>query len=218
MNRYLLSFSCLFLLACTNEETPLTDPIEDRKIYTVEVAFNWRAEQLPSSIGEFPDGAHFSPVIGAIHTEGNGFFEKGGSSTAGMEAMAETGATTILSQEIEAQVATREALTLFEAQAGSTATQAVEITDINAQDEFVFLSLVSMIAPSPDWFVALQNIPLKDANGNWLDRIEVPLRNLDAGTDSGAVFTAANLNTDPKGRIEAFADGVSLGKVVIRKQ
>lgn len=218
MNSYLLSFFCLFLLACAKEEAPLTDPIEDRKIYTVEVAFNWRAEQLPSSLGVFPDGAHFSPVIGAIHTEGNGFFEKGGSASAGMKAMAETGATTILSQEIEAQIATGEALTLFVAQTGGTATQAVEITDINAQDEFVFLSLVSMIAPSPDWFVALQNIPLKDANGNWLDRIEVSLRNLDAGTDSGAIFTATNLNTDPRGRIEAFADGVSLGKVVIQEQ
>ena len=61
--------------------------------------------------------------------------------------------------------------------------------------------MVSMIAPSPDWFIAVQNIALKDADGSWLDTIEVPFTTWDAGTDDGAVFTAGNQDSQPRGSI-----------------
>jgi hypothetical protein len=45
-----------------------------------------------------------------------------------------------------------------------------------------------MIAPSPDWFAALENQNLL-ANGQWADRLSVPARAYDASTDSGLTFT-----------------------------
>ena len=53
-----------------------------------------------------------------------------------------------------------------------------------------------MLAPSPDWFVGVSALPLVE-DGEWRERVEVMLRVYDAGTDDGAVFTAANADSQP---------------------
>ena len=53
-----------------------------------------------------------------------------------------------------------------------------------------------MIAPSPDWFVGVHDLPMLE-NGNWRDTITVPLYAYDAGTDSGVSYRSANSATTP---------------------
>ena len=75
---------------------------------------------------------------------------------------------------------------------------------------FPFLTLVSMIAPSPDWFVGVDGISLREAEC-WAPRIEMELVGYDAGTDSGATFTAPNADVtphEPIGPIEALPANV----------
>ena len=60
-----------------------------------------------------------------------------------------------------------------------------------------YVTLVSMLAPSPDWFVGVSGLSLLAEDGTWKDREEVSLLLYDAGTDDGATFTAANANSDP---------------------
>jgi hypothetical protein len=63
------------------------------------------------------------------------------------------------------------------------------------------LSLVTMIAPSPDWFAALEAENLLDASDQWAPQRRVPARAYDAGTDSGPTFTAPDRPTLPAGAV-----------------
>ncbi len=56
--------------------------------------------------------------------------------------------------------------------------------------------LVTMLAPSPDWFVGVSGFDLCDAD-SWHDEIEIDLFAYDAGTDSGTSYTSANADTQP---------------------
>jgi hypothetical protein len=58
-----------------------------------------------------------------------------------------------------------------------------------------------MIAPSPDWFVAVSNVALVE-NGKFIEELTVESEAFDSGTDSGVDFNSDNINTDP-------AEGIS---------
>ena len=53
-----------------------------------------------------------------------------------------------------------------------------------------------MIAPRPDWFVAVENVVLFE-NGEWIESMTVQASTYDAGTDSGLSFASENLATSP---------------------
>ncbi len=52
---------------------------------------------------------------------------------------------------------------------------------------FNSISFVTMISPSPDWFIGIPNMSLMK-NGKWIDDITIPLYVYDAGTDKGMEF------------------------------
>ena len=210
----------LILYGCTKEKTSNATPLQDSAQYQLEVFFDWTASRHPSELGPFPAGAHFSPLIGSIHQENHSFFSKGSTASQGMESMAETGATAILTREVQEQINAGVALRLLQANGSTSAQETKSLGVISADGDHAFLTIVSMIAPSPDWFVAVQNLALKDSLGNWLETIEAPLVSLDAGTDSGHQFTAPNEDTQPKGSIEAFVteNSISLGRIRLTKE
>ena len=58
------------------------------------------------------------------------------------------------------------------------------------------VSVASMLAPSPDWFVGLSSFSLlKD--GSWIDNITLDIRVYDAGTEQGDGFSRGNAASDP---------------------
>jgi len=79
--------------------------------------------------------------------------------------------------------------------------------------------LASMAAPSPDWFVGVNAVDLYDASKKeWIKKKTIQLKLYDAGTDSGTLFTAANLATNPTENISLltesevdFEDGLKSG-------
>ena len=80
-------------------------------------------------------------------------------------------------------------------------TDMVEGIDIEVTADYPYVSLISMIFPSPDWFIGGDSINLCN-NGNWRDSWNVAmLPPWDAGTDSGTTFTADDVETSPQGNI-----------------
>lgn len=61
-----------------------------------------------------------------------------------------------------------------------------------------------MIAPSPDWMIAINSISLLDGSGDWKNEIVLDLFPNDAGSDSGIDYTSANNNTSPKEPISSL--------------
>ena len=109
--------------------------------------------------------------------------------------MAETGSKVPLSTEIEAAIGAGTAAALLSGGGINPSPAAVESAfDITVEHSFV--TLVSMIAPSPDWFVGVHDLVLLEESG-WVEEVVVQLLPFDAGTDSGVTFTSANQVTDP---------------------
>jgi hypothetical protein len=161
--------------------------------YRVRVQGIWTAQSHPTS---YPSGAHFSPPVGSIHSGDAVFWEVGGQATPGMESMAEVGATSTLANEILAEAALGNAAPEVLLGSGFSATGTVDVTFTTTQ-AFPRLTLVTMIAPSPDWFAGVSGFALF-ADGHWRDDLVLALGGYDSGTDSGTSYQSSNDNTNPQ--------------------
>ena len=164
--------------------------------YTVTFTGAWTAEATPGGV---PDGAHFSPLIGGVHNADVAFLEAGGQATPGIESMAERGRTATLTEEIQAAGPNALSVLRKDSGPGATASDTFEAVTVTAGHPQI--TLLSMIAPSPDWFVGVFGLSLLDAEGNWADALTVNLYPWDAGTEGGDDFSFDNAATVPPGTI-----------------
>lgn len=186
---------------------PLIAQDTGHAVYDVRFESTWSSSTQPNA---FPAGAHYSPLIGAVHASGATFWEPGGISSQGMERMAELGSRTVLRNEVNAEISAGAALSVIEGP--GIGTPATADLSIELTPEFPLVTLVTMIAPSPDWFIGVGGLSLLE-DGLWKDEVTVPLLAWDAGTDSGQGFTSPNLNTTPKAPIALLQGGPLLSGV-----
>jgi hypothetical protein len=169
--------------------------------YTVTFVSEWSQANHPAG---FPGNPHFSPLIGGTHSGGVSFWEPGGLATPGIKRMAETGSPTILRGEVQSAVDAGGAGSVL--QGGGIALSPGQVGfEFEISEDFPLLTLVTMIAPSPDWFVGVHGLSLRDGDG-WLPGLEVDLWAYDAGTDSGAAYTSPNQSTSPPEPIRNISD------------
>ncbi len=144
----------------------------------------------------FPAGAHFSRVVGATHIPAVEFWRTDGIATPGIESMAETGGVGALCREIRAEAdQDRSSVCVSGDEPSFSSPGSVRFT-FDAKADHPLVTLVSMIAPSPDWFVGISGMPLREESC-WVEKIELDLVGYDAGTDSGATFTAGDADVTP---------------------
>jgi hypothetical protein len=110
--------------------------------------------------------------------------------------MAELGRTTPLDQEIGAAIANGTAEHVFTGGAIGLSPGSA-LAEFEISERFPLVTLVSMVAPSPDWFAGVAGIPLF-SGGRWIDQARFDLVPWDAGTDSGATFTSPDSATNPR--------------------
>ena len=167
-------------------------PAQPSATYIVTFDAVWSSATHPDG---FPPGPHFSGLIGATHDDSFVMWEPGALATPGIESMAETGAKSLLSGEIAAAMGGGGADTELSQGGINPSPGSVSLT-FTANAGAHWVSLVSMIAPSPDWFVGVHGLSLCENDG-WAQNVVVDLLAYDAGTDSGATYTAANADTVP---------------------
>lgn len=166
--------------------------------YEVTFDATWSSLTHP---GAYPGGAHFSQLIGATHNDQVTFWELGGIATPGIETMAETGSGGAFTTEITAAGGNVGTTILGNGvNAPGSTTSVFEI-----ETDHSYVTLVTMIAPSPDWYVGVSGINLRD-NGAWVPQLTVDLFGYDAGTDSGMLFTSSNADITPHVPIELLAE------------
>lgn len=173
--------------------SPTPTPAAPTARYRVTFDATWSAGSHPD---EFPGNPHFSPLIGATHSARVVFWEPGRTASAGIEAMAETGRTSPLDAEIEAAVGagSAEGLIRGEGLARSPGTVSLEF---QIGRDHPLVTLVTMVAPSPDWFVGVHGLGLLE-NGEWVAEKTVTLPPYDAGTDNGPTYMSPDADTMPR--------------------
>lgn len=148
---------------------------------------------------DFPSNPHFSGLIGASHSPAVRLWEEGETATPGIKNMAETGAKNPLNSEIDSLISGGSACTKISG-GGIGLSPSVVTVILTANQDCPVVSVVSMIAPSPDWFVGVSGLSLYE-NGEWIEQRVVELFPYDAGTDSGSSYTSPN---EPTGGPEAI--------------
>lgn len=178
-------------------------PPSDTAVYRVVFNATWSATTHPT---DFPPGAHFSPLIGAVHNDSVSFWASGEIASAGMEQMAETGGTGTLTREIRAHIPGNALSVINGRGIGSPASTTID--NVHVGLDYPLITLVTMIAPSPDWFVGVAGQSLRDEFGQWVDELEVVLYPYDSGTDDGPGYRSSNADSSPRQPIKSLK-GVS---------
>jgi len=142
-----------------------------------------------------PPGPHFSALVGGSHDAGVAFWQEGALATQGIEEMAELGLPFSLQAEINAAIATGHAHDV--AIGDGPESPGSGQVQIEATLAHPLATVVSMVAPSPDWFVGVSGIPLL-VNGAWVDQLVVELHAYDAGTDTGTEFLSPDADAQPQ--------------------
>ena len=78
-------------------------------------------------------------------------------------------------------------------------TEKIEI-DVEVDTNNPSISLITMIAPSPDWYVGIVNINLYE-DEKFITEATLTGKVYDAGTDDGTTFNSPNKKTDPQQKI-----------------
>lgn len=166
---------------------------EESASYRVTFTSTWRAATHPDA---FPPTAHFSDLIGATHSARWTLWAVGGLASPGIERMAEGGKARPLADEVGAAIRTGDAGTLLRGPDLERSPGSVSL-DFRVTRAFPLVSLVSMLAPSPDWFIGVAGFSLCD-DDRWATERTVVLYAYDAGTDSGTTYETPDLDTQPR--------------------
>ena len=173
----------------------------------------WDDLVSPSGV---PGGAHFTTLIGGVHSDDVSFVTAGGTATAGVESMAETGGISGLRREVQAAIDAVDslgdpeptALSVVSGRLGGGADASATIDALEFTSQFPRLTVASMIAPTPDWFVGVSGLSMLDSAGHWLRSSAVNLYPWDAGSEDDVAhnggFSLGGANTVPKEPIRSL--------------
>ena len=179
--------------------------------YHVRFDATWSSTSHPF---DWPPNPHFSSLVGGTHDASVHFWQPGALASQGIKDMAERGLTSPLDSEVAAAIAAGHAGAVILGGAVPVS-PGVATAAFSISQAFPLVSLVTMVAPSPDWFVGVESLRLF-VDGEWVERITVPLYAWDAGTDCGTSYRAANCISAPpqvigQGVAPPFTSGVALG-------
>ena len=190
---FFLSVAVVFVMQL---ESARAQTATESATYTVTFEGNWSLDSTPGGV---VGGAHFTTLIGAVHNSGVSFWRPGGMATPGVELVAEIGGTSMFKSEISAKGADVKSTV----EAGGTSATGMSTFEVEFSRTHSLLTLLSMIGPSPDWFVGVSGRSLLDGS-NWRSSLEVNLFPYDAGTEDGEEFLLSNDDTVPQGIITSI--------------
>lgn len=165
----------------------------ERAVYRVTYATKWTKPDHPK---DFPSSAHFSGLVGGSHNTNYKMWSPGDYATRGIEVMAELGKQIVLMMEMVKQ---DDNVLDFLAFGGVGNGTGMRQGTLDVDSDHRLVSLVSMLAPSPDWFIGVHDIDMCDSTSNqWMNSTSRELFPYDAGTDSGLKFTSPDNDTQPR--------------------
>jgi len=124
--------------------------------YQLEFVSDWSAETHPVN---FPPNPHFSGLVGAVHNEQVIFWQPGQLASDGVEVVAESGSKSTFLSEIENAVNDGTAKAAIDG-SGITLSPGTTSVEFEVTRDYPLVSVLSMLAPSPDWIVGVDRLNL----------------------------------------------------------
>ena len=186
--------------------TTTTIPPEPAR-YRLVVKNTWSEETQPGGV---PGNAHLSWLAGATHNDEVTLWSLDEPASPGVTEMAETGRTNILLDEIAAAGEIDSTLSWqwwFCAASTSSDNCGETILEFDIDPAYPYVTLVSMIGPTPDWFVGVDGLALLE-DGRWRQEVVVLLTPYDGGTRTEQDrFALGGPRNDPPEPISLITDG-----------
>ena len=152
----------------------------------------WSAETHPLN---FPGNPHFSGLVGAVHNVQVRFWEPAQIATPGIQLMAETGGKSLLLSEVQTAIDAGLAQSAIDGSGIGTSPGSTSV-EFTVSRQYPEITVTSMLAPSPDWFVGVHNYSLLN-NDEFIENATIQLVLYDSGSDNGVRYSSANEDTDP---------------------
>ncbi|CAN8068901.1 unnamed protein product [Agarophyton chilense] len=175
-----------------------------------EYVVNFTNFLTPERFGDrIPEGGLvFSPLAGASHSNRVSLLTVRSLASPQVEQIAETGQNGRFVALAESLVG--KGVRTAAAATGPTMPGNYTALRFTVDCENPFITVVGMIAPSPDWLVQISNIPMM-RRGRFLERRRGTLIAYDAGTDDGANFTSPvdaslDMPTEPQKNIAPLVE------------
>ena len=209
LKKNIYAFVVLLLVSCEDDKEESKQPSTDSPSARYELVFTstWSSSTHPTN---FPSsGAHFTTLIGMTHNDQISMWAVGktvGTDAAeGMEGMAEDGTTSQIKSYVEAAIQKQQAKSvLSESGLGSSTGTTKFSFDVDQAHSLV--TIVSMLAPSPDWFIGIHDVNLRKNNA-WITDTTIDTRVYDAGTEKDdTAFSRNNTDQNPKKPISRLTD------------
>ncbi len=190
------SFIALTLAGCGSDSDNSFDPTSKTARYELKFDTDWSAVNFPTN---FPENRHFSGLIGLTHDKEARLIEPNVLADDGLVSVAETGSKDLLISEVNLLQNLGYVGNLISGDGIPVSDYDVDVQFDISQD-FPLVTVVTMLAPSPDWFTGIDSVELF-ANGAWVNEVTVQAFVYDAGSDSGVTFTSENDPTIPRAPI-----------------
>lgn len=175
--------------------------------YNVTFTNFWNATDHAQNGIAFPssNNPHWSNIVGVNHNNSVNFFELSSMATTGVENIAEIGVETVFENtEVQAAIDANSAQQFFElGDIFLNDRNSRSLNGLQISESYPLITLLTMIAPSPDWFSGVNSLNLRDAGG-WRNTISIDLFPYDAGTEDGTEYELSNPATTPQGTIESI--------------
>ncbi len=178
----------VFLISCKKEE--VVDPVLSEARYTLEVTGKWKQPEFA-----IPASVHFTAVIGMVHNDKIEMWKENELASKGVENIAESGNPFPILTDIDMAIAAGKAISVLVITAPApTGTSSL---NIYCNSNYSYLSLETMLAPTPDWFTGISGLNLYNGN-KWIKDTTINLYPWDAGTEDGDVFGYNNPASIPQ--------------------
>lgn len=190
-----LLISALLISGCDDSNSSSSSNVvsTDDVQYEFQFDSNWNGTNFPTN---YPSAAHFSGLIGTTHNNQIQLFTNSELASLGVIEVAETGDKGTLRNEINMHITNTYADKIIDGGGIPNGSNSVSLT-FSANTSFPYLSIIAMVAPSPDWFVGINSLNLYEGNV-WVDNKVINLFVYDAGSDDGNIFTSPNMPSSPK--------------------
>ncbi|XP_055889630.1 spondin-1 isoform X4 [Biomphalaria glabrata] len=179
-------------------------------MYTVEFKGLWSRNTHPKGFIEdkYSYQLHWSNIVGATHGTDYRIWEYGQYASRAVKEVCEYGSSRSLENEMkENSDKIRTVIKTNQLWGPDKILESVKaVYTVNKQKHF--LSLITMVGPSPDWCLGLSSQSMCTANCTWKDHLEIDLYPWDAGTDSRVTYLGRKIPTQPPERIHRLSSNI----------
>ncbi|WP_345256557.1 spondin domain-containing protein [Flaviaesturariibacter amylovorans] len=189
----LLILSCV-LISCKRREA-LPPQVEAFDVtYAVTFTGKWASPRFG-----VPAGVHFTELVGAVHAPDTLLWEAGAPASRAVQLVAEDGVSTELLQQVDALLASGSARQAINRPAPPP--DGPDSFQLRLSRKHSAVSVITMLAPTPDWFTGISAFPLYRGH-RWVRDTTLFLFAYDAGTKEGNAFSYDFPPTVPRGTVQ----------------